>query len=226
MLSSEGRIQFHAWSSTVQEPGELSSRTPIEHLPPKLLLPSENSKEGLSLPGLCPDTEALGQNQPPSHRASGELRPAWEQNQPAGHGWQSFADVAPGVVRRKPAGAHTELGQGVPQTETHGGLSHDGHVLLHSLSLTQRGLVNLGTRARAQMIPSLILCSVSVSQPSLPPPFRCSAMLWITGGDSPTSHTYHTTPVLTSSCFLKNFFNVLSPETSKAGPQLLLSLRA
>lgn len=98
---------------------------------------------------------------------------------------------------------HWELGQGVSQIETHGCLSHDGHVLLHSLSLTQRGLMNLGTGAWAQMIPALILCSVSVSHPSLPTPFRCSATLWITGGDSPTTHTYHTTPVLTSSCFLE-----------------------
>lgn len=58
-----------------------------------------------SLPGLCPETEDPGQNQPPSHGVSGELRPAREQSQPAGHGWQSFHDVAPGMGRREPAGS-------------------------------------------------------------------------------------------------------------------------
>ena len=57
-----------------------------------------------SLPGLCPETGDPGQNQPPSHGVSGELRPAREQSQPAGHGWQSFHDVAPGTGRRKPVG--------------------------------------------------------------------------------------------------------------------------
>lgn len=59
------------------------------------------------LPGLRPEREALGQNQPPSHAASGKLRPAREQNQPAGQGWQASGDVAPGVGRREPAGPHT-----------------------------------------------------------------------------------------------------------------------
>lgn len=58
-----------------------------------------------SLPGLCPETEDPGQNQPPLHGVSGELRPAREQSQPAGHGWQSFHDVAPGMGRREPAGS-------------------------------------------------------------------------------------------------------------------------
>ena len=58
-----------------------------------------------SLPGLCPETEDPGQNQPPSHGVSGELRPAREQSQPAGHGWQSFHDVAPVMGRREPAGS-------------------------------------------------------------------------------------------------------------------------
>ena len=58
-----------------------------------------------SLPGLCPETENPGQNQPPSHGVSGELRPAREQSQPAGHGWQSFHDVAPVMGRREPAGS-------------------------------------------------------------------------------------------------------------------------
>lgn len=68
----------------------------------------------LPLPGLCPETEALGQNQPPSHGASGELRPAREQNQPVGQGWQSSSDVAPGRGRREPAGPHTLATTGRP----------------------------------------------------------------------------------------------------------------
>lgn len=66
------------------------------------------------LPRPRPEREALGQNQPPSHAASGELRPACEQNQPAGQGWQASGDVAPGVDRREPAGPHTVSTAGRP----------------------------------------------------------------------------------------------------------------
>lgn len=119
---------------------------------------------------------------------------------------------------------HWELEKGVFQIQIHGGLSHDGHSpASFSCSLTERAH-ELGSWAS---IPSLILCSVSISHP---PPFRRSAMLWITRGTL-TNHTYHATPVLTSSRFLKSKKHYLKtvsfpPETSKAGPQLLLSLKA
>lgn len=88
-------------------------------------LPLAKCWGGPHLPGLCPETEALGQNQPPSHGVSGKLRPDLEQNQPAGHGWQSSRDVAPGMGRRKPAGIHsvaTVRGPLFPM-ETQGGAS-------------------------------------------------------------------------------------------------------
>lgn len=85
--------------------------------------PYPEGEEGPLLPGLCPETEALGQNQPPSHGASGKLRPALEQNQPAGHGWQSSGDPAPGMGRREPAGTHCMATARGPlsHTETQGG---------------------------------------------------------------------------------------------------------
>lgn len=46
-----------------------------------------------------PRDGGTGQNQPLCMEVW-ELRPAREQSQPAGHGWQSFHDVAPGMGRR------------------------------------------------------------------------------------------------------------------------------
>lgn len=108
--------------------GEPTGRVSLPGRPsagPAAPYPFPDCEQCPPLPGLHPETEASGQNPPPSHGASGGLRTAREQNHPAGHGWQSSSDVAPGRARREPVCRCTHCGhqQQASRTETCGGRS-------------------------------------------------------------------------------------------------------